>query len=61
MVCHNAMTAVAGLIAQGAGLQPHDVLSDFEHNILPGFHVVPAGVAATQLAIQHGWSPYTII
>lgn len=61
MVCHNAMTFMAGLIAQKAGAKPADVLAEFEHYMLSGFHIVPAGVAATQLAIEHGWSPYTII
>jgi hypothetical protein len=61
MVCHNAMTAVAGLIAQKAGLQAAAVLAEFERSTLPGFLVVPAGVATTQLAIEHGWAPYPII
>ena len=61
MVCHNAMTAVAGLFAQKTGGAPDGVLADFTSNMLPGFQIVPAGVAATQLAIEHGWGPYTII
>jgi hypothetical protein len=61
VVCHNAMTAVAGLFAQKSGAQPQAVLAEFKHNMLPGFQLVPAGVAAVQLAAEHGWMPYPII
>lgn len=59
-VCHNAATAVAGMFASKAGLDPHAVLSDFKANMLPGFMLVPAGVAAVQLATQHGWGFFNI-
>lgn len=61
MVCHNAMTAVAGLFAMKSGSSPAAVLADFKKNVLPGFQIVPAGVAATQLAQQHGWCIYPVI
>jgi hypothetical protein len=60
MVCHNAMTAVAGLIGSKAGANPKTVLADFEKNVLPGFLVVPAGVAAVQLSVAHGWGFFNI-
>jgi hypothetical protein len=61
-VCHNAMTAVAAVVSSKVpGTTPAGVLADFEKNVLPGFIVVPAGVAAIQQAQQHGWKPFTII
>jgi hypothetical protein len=60
MLCHNAMTAVAGLFAQGMGKDPRAVLSDFERNTLPGFLVVPAGVAAVQAAQLKGWKLFPV-
>ena len=61
MVCHNAMTAIAGLLAQKAGAAPDAVLADFSAHLLPGFQMVPSGVAATQLALSHGWHNYPVI
>lgn len=61
MVCHNALTAVAGLAASKGGGEPAAVLADFKAHLLPGFQIVPAGVAATQLALEHGWAPYPVI
>ena len=61
MVCHNALTAGAGLVAQKAGARPQDVLADFMAHVLPGFLVVPAGVAATQAALERGWQNYPVI
>jgi hypothetical protein len=61
MVCHNALTGVAGLIGPKAGMTPDAALADFMSNVLPGFQVVPAGVAATQLALEHGWHSYPVI
>jgi hypothetical protein len=61
MVCHNALTGVSGLIGPKAGMTPEAALADFMGNVLPGFQVVPAGVAATQLALEHGWHAYPVI
>lgn len=61
MVCHNALTVVAGLVGPKAGVNPDDTLDDFTRNVLPGFQVVPAGVAATQLALEHGWHNYPLL
>jgi len=61
-VCHNAMTAVAAVLAsKTAGATPAGVLADFEKNVLPGFLVVPAGVASVQQAQEYGWKPFPII
>jgi hypothetical protein len=61
MVCHNAMTAVAALLSEKAGTTPNAALADFSQGVLPGFQVVPSGVAATQLALEHGWRNYPVI
>ena len=59
-VCHNAMTFVASIFGSKMGVAPASVLSDFEQHVLPGFQVVPAGVAVVQLAQQHGWTLFAI-
>lgn len=59
-VCHNATMAVAGMTAAKAGAAPADVLADFKANMLPGFDFVPAGVAAVQLAVEHGWGLFPV-
>jgi hypothetical protein len=61
MICHNATSAVAGMIAGKASLNPKSVLADFEKNLLPGFQFVPAGVAAIQNAQEKGWELFPII
>ncbi|MDQ6780359.1 MAG: hypothetical protein M3Z37_04290 [Candidatus Eremiobacteraeota bacterium] len=61
MVCHNATTAVAAMFAGKMGLQVPDVLAEFKANLLPGFMLVPAGVATVQLAQENGWKLYAII
>ncbi|HEV2879241.1 MAG TPA: hypothetical protein VGW96_06615 [Candidatus Eremiobacteraceae bacterium] len=61
-VCHNATTAVAAIIAMKSGTTtPSAVLADFEKNMLPGFLMVPAGVAAVQEALENGWKYFAII
>jgi hypothetical protein len=59
-VCHNAMTFVAGLLAGKNGSEPAAVLADFEKNLMPGFEIVPAGVAMVQLAQQHGYTLFPL-
>lgn len=61
MVCHNAMTYLATLVAPSHGMAVQAVLSEFEHNLQPGFLVVPAAVGAMQLGLEHGWCPYEVI
>jgi intracellular sulfur oxidation DsrE/DsrF family protein len=61
MVCHNATTAVAGMLAKGASVDPQTALADFQRNLLPGFLMVPAGVAAVQAAQSNGWKLFPII
>ncbi len=61
MMCHNATTAVAGVLGQAANVDPATALSDFVHNMLPGFLMVPAGVAAVQAAQSNGWKLFPII
>ncbi|MDQ6767792.1 MAG: hypothetical protein M3Z41_08290 [Candidatus Eremiobacteraeota bacterium] len=60
-VCHNAMTGIALVTGMKTGADPKSVLADFEKNVLPGFQVVPAGVAAVQQAQELGWKLYPII
>jgi hypothetical protein len=61
MVCHNATMAIAGLVAQKNGTAPAATLGDFEKHVLPGFQMVPSGVAAIQLATTHGWHNFPVI
>lgn len=61
MVCHNATTAIAALLSQKAGTTPAAGLAEFEKHLLPGFQMVPSGVAAIQLASAHGWHNFPII
>lgn len=60
-VCHNAMTGVAMLLAMKMNGDPKTILADWEKNLLPGFQMVPAGVAAMQQAQENGWKPFSII
>lgn len=60
-VCHNATSAIAFLFSVKMKIDPKTVLADFEKNLLPGFQMVPAGVAAMQQAQENGWKPFTII
>lgn len=59
-VCHNAMSAIALVTAMQSGGDPKAVLADFSANMLPGFQMVPAGVAAVQQAQEAGWKLFTI-
>ncbi len=61
MVCHNAMAGIAQSLAGQTGQTAQSVLDDFTANVLPGFQIVPAGVAATQLALEHGWQLYPVL
>ena len=54
------MTFVASVFAGKSGAPTERVLADFEEHVLPGFLVVPAGVAVVQLAQQHGWTLFAI-
>lgn len=60
-VCHNAMTAVAGLVAMKTSGDPKTVLTDWEKNLVPGFQIVPAGVAAVQEAQENDWKLFPVI
>lgn len=61
MVCHNAMTAIGAMLSQKAGTTPAAALEEFVRGALPGFQVVPSGVAATQAALERGWQNYPVI
>jgi hypothetical protein len=61
MVCHNAMTAFAGLTAMGMGLDPKATLAEWKANMLPGYMIVPAGVGALHAAMDSGWKMLPII
>ncbi|HET9393172.1 MAG TPA: hypothetical protein VFO29_06620 [Candidatus Rubrimentiphilum sp.] len=61
-VCHNAMTGIAAVLASKmSGATPAGALADFKKNLLPGFTIVPAGVASVQQAQEYGWRPFPII
>jgi hypothetical protein len=59
MVCHNALTAFAGMMAMGA--DPAATLAEWKANMLPGFMIVPAGVGALQAAMDAGWKMMPLI
>lgn len=60
MICHNAMTFVASVLSQSNNAPAASILADFERNVLPGFMVVPAGVAMVQLAQQHAFTLFAL-
>ena len=61
-VCHNAMTGIAAVLASKMpGATAAGALADFKKNVLPGFTIVPAGVASVQQAQEYGWRPFPII
>jgi intracellular sulfur oxidation DsrE/DsrF family protein len=60
-VCHNAMTAFAGLTAMNMGLDPAATLAEWKANMLPGFMLVPAGVGALHAAQEQGWKILPLI
>lgn len=60
-VCHNAMSAVAMVVAAKVKSDTKTVLADWEKNVLPGFQMIPAGVAAVQQAQENGWKYFSII
>ena len=56
IVCNNALTAFAGMLAQARGLEADAVYADLKANILPGVHLVPAMVVAIEQAQKAGVS-----
>ncbi len=56
IVCNNAMTIFAGLLANARGLQADAVLADLKANILPGVTLVPGMVVAIEKAQERGIS-----
>ena len=61
MVCHNALTAFAGMTAMGMGADPGATLAEWKSNLLPGFMIVPAGVGALHVAQEQGWKILPLI
>jgi intracellular sulfur oxidation DsrE/DsrF family protein len=61
MVCHNAMTAFAGMMAMQSGADGAKTLAEWKANMLPGFMIVPAGVGALQVAQENGWKLLPLI
>lgn len=61
MVCHNALTAFAGMTAMGMGLDPGATVAEWKANLLPGFMIVPAGVGALHVAQEQGWKMLPLI
>jgi hypothetical protein len=61
MVCHNALTAFAGMMAMGMGKDPKATLAEWKANLLPGFLIVPAGVGTLQAAMETGWKAIALI
>lgn len=61
MVCHNALSTVATAIVLRSKLSMDTVLADMRQNLMPGFLLVPAGLAAVQLAQENGWKLFSPI
>ena len=61
MVCHNAMTAFAGMTAMRVGTDPAKTLAEWKANMLPGYLIVPAGVGALHAAAESGWKLLALI
>lgn len=56
IVCNNALTIFAGLVAKAQGLDAQAVYADMKANILPGVTLVPGMVIAIDKAQQAGLS-----
>ena len=54
IVCNNALTIFAGLVAQARQLDAQAVYADMKANILPGVTLVPAMVIAIEKAQERG-------
>jgi hypothetical protein len=61
MVCHNALTAFAGIMSMQMGLDGAQTLAEWKANMLPGYMIVPAGVGAIHLAQENGWKLLPLI
>lgn len=56
IICNNALTIFAGLVAKAQGLDAEAVYADMKANILPGVTLVPGMVIAIDKAQQAGLS-----
>ena len=54
IICNNALTIFAGLLAQKRGLDATAVYNDLKANILPGIELVPGMVVAVEQAQKAG-------
>ena len=54
ILCNNALTIFAGLVAKKRGLDPAAVYEDLKANILPGVILVPGMVVAVEQAQRAG-------
>lgn len=56
IVCDNALTIFAGMLAQARGLEPAAVHADLKANLLPGVELIPGMVVAIEQAHRAGLS-----
>ena len=56
ILCNNALTIFAGLLAKQRGLEANAVYADMKANILPGVELIPAMVVAIEQAHAAGLS-----
>ena len=54
IICNNALTIFAGMLAQKRGLDAQAVYADLKANILPGVELVPGMVVAVEQAQKAG-------
>jgi hypothetical protein len=61
MVCHNALAGQAGRVSMGMGADPRATLAEWKANMIPGYVIVPAGVAVLQIAMENNWKLVPIL
>lgn len=55
-VCQMATSAIAGIIARGAGVTQDEVVKEIAANLLPNSRLVPAGIVAVNRAQERGYT-----
>jgi intracellular sulfur oxidation DsrE/DsrF family protein len=56
ILCNNALTIFAGMLAKARGLDADSVYADLADNILPGVELIPGMVVAIEQAHDAGIS-----
>ncbi len=59
-VCHDALCEIAATFVKPSGVALTTIVDEWMHNVLPGFHVMPAGGMLWTLLQEHGWQTYPV-